>query len=326
MALTYLQDLSWDEIWKRWKEDEEEVWRDYYTERGCANWEQWRGELIEKYRLELFHWKLYTIEYSEDVTYFFIGPWKGWRTFYGKREQSRFADIVCYEGFIGSQTEEKLHFMMKSFPQDVRFLGIRYAEQIMVFEGSHRASVVALAMKEGKSIDSTLTIGLADVSKETWNYYFTLNRMKLTSPAFNHQGLIPSKYTCDGEGVSPPLVFEEVPEGTVSLALIMEDPDVPTSIRPDGMWDHWVVWDMPAYTKGIEEGAHPPGIVGISTHDENTYGGPCPPDKEHRYYFYLYALDTKLDLPAQSTKDDLRTAMEGHVINHAELMGRYKRN
>ena len=326
MALTYLQDLSWDEIWKRWKEDEEEVWRDYYTERGCVDWEHWRGDLVLKHQLQNLKWSLFEIETPKDVAGFFIGSWKDWRTFYGSRDASRFSDIVRYKGFIGSQTEEKLRSIIETFPPHVRFLGMRYKGDVMLIEGSHRAAAVALALKEGVSLESALTIGLTDVSKETWDHYFSLNRMKLSSPAFNHQGMIPSKYTCDGEGISPPLAFEDVPAKTKSLALVMEDPDVPTSIRPDGMWDHWVVWNMNAGTTGIDEGAEAPGVVGLSTRNVNAYGGPCPPETEHRYYVYLYALDVMLDLPRNSTKADLKKAMEGHEITHAELMGRYKRN
>lgn len=149
--------------------------------------------------------------------------------------------------------------------------------------------------------------------------------MKISSPTFTNEGKIPSPYTCDGDNVNPPLEFADVPNGTASLALIMEDPDVPKSIRPDGMWDHWVVWNIPPSTAGIDEGTLPPGVVGLSTRGVNEYGGPCPPDREHRYFFYLYALDTMLDLPEASTKADLLGAMEGHIIERAELMGRYER-
>ncbi len=149
--------------------------------------------------------------------------------------------------------------------------------------------------------------------------------MQITSPAFNHKKQIPPLFTCDGENTSPPLEFHNVPEGTESLALIMEDPDVPKHLREDGMWDHWIIWNMPANTTVIEEGSKPNGVVGLSTRQVNEYGGPCPPDREHRYFFYLYALDSKLDLPESSTKADLLSAMKGHVIEKAELMGRYER-
>ncbi len=149
--------------------------------------------------------------------------------------------------------------------------------------------------------------------------------MKIKSPAFEANGSIPALYTCEGENISPPLVFEDIPESTVSLVLIMEDPDVPTHLREDGMWDHWVVWNIPENTAELKEGEVPPGVVGLSTREVNAYGGPCPPDKEHRYFFYLYALDSNLGIPAESFKKDLLSAMEGHVIEKAELMGRYNK-
>ena len=149
--------------------------------------------------------------------------------------------------------------------------------------------------------------------------------MKITSPAFQHEGLIPSKYTCDAENVNPALEFFDVPENTKSLVLIMEDPDVPKSIRPDGMWNHWVVFNIPADTKGVNENEEPKGIAGITTSNKLKYGGPCPPDREHRYYFKLYALDTMLDLPQSSTKEQVLAAMQGHILGEAVLMGKYQR-
>ena len=163
--------------------------------------------------------------------------------------------------------------------------------------------------------------------------------MRLESPIFEHKGSIPSKYTCDGENISPPLKISGVPEGAKSLVLIMDDPDVPKSIRPDGMWDHWLTWNIPPETAEIPEGQDLPAlpdrqaggrqgrwVVGKNTGGSFGYRGPCPPDREHRYFFKLYALDTTLDLPADTTtKADLEKAMEGHILSQAELMGRYNR-
>lgn len=149
--------------------------------------------------------------------------------------------------------------------------------------------------------------------------------MKLSSPAFAHEGNIPSKYTCDGENISPPLGISEVPPNTVSLALIMEDPDVPTNVKEDGMWDHWVVFNMPPDIADIAEGNEPLGAAGIGTNGKEGYFGPCPPDREHRYFLKLFALDTALDLPEKSTKDELGKAMTNHILDQAVLMGRYER-
>lgn len=149
--------------------------------------------------------------------------------------------------------------------------------------------------------------------------------MKLTSPVFENEGKIPSVYTCDGKNVSPPLAIEDVPIEAKSLALIMDDPDVPAHIREDGMFDHWVLWNIPIDTKVIKEG-EVIGVTGSNTAGSVKYTGPCPPDREHRYFFKLYALDTELDLAEGSTKAMVEKAMEGHIIEQCELMGRYDRS
>ena len=120
--------------------------------------------------------------------------------------------------------------------------------------------------------------------------------MKLTSPAFEHGGKIPSKYTCDGSNVNPELHFEDVPDSTEALVLIMDDPDVPKYLRPDGMYDHWVVYNIPKETRIFKENSVPPGLQGKNTANALAYTGPCPPDREHRYFFKLYALDKQLPL------------------------------
>jgi Raf kinase inhibitor-like YbhB/YbcL family protein len=149
--------------------------------------------------------------------------------------------------------------------------------------------------------------------------------MQLESPAFPHEGLIPKKYACDGDKVNPPLVFLDVPAGTKTLALTLEDPDVPRSLRPDGMFDHWVIWNMPGTTKEIAEDSKPPGIVGLNGRGTLEYVPPCPPDREHRYFFRAYALDRSLQLSPTSNKSDLLKAIDGHIIEMAELIGRYDR-
>jgi Raf kinase inhibitor-like YbhB/YbcL family protein len=105
----------------------------------------------------------------------------------------------------------------------------------------------------------------------------------------------------------------------------MEDPDVPKNLREDGMWDHWVVFNIPPEVREIQEGTEPQGIGGVGTNGELGYFGPCPPDREHRYFFKLFALDTQLDLPEKSTKSKVENAMEGHILEQTELMGRYER-
>ncbi len=149
--------------------------------------------------------------------------------------------------------------------------------------------------------------------------------MKLTSKAFEHEGMIPSVYTCDGKNISPPLTVSDVPPEAKSLVLLMDDPDVPKKLRKDGMWDHWVVFDMPVDIGEIPEGMEPPGVPGKGTGGNTGYYGPCPPDREHRYFFRLYALDDELDLPEGSDKKTVENALADHVIEKCVLMGRYER-
>lgn len=149
--------------------------------------------------------------------------------------------------------------------------------------------------------------------------------MKIESSAFQHNQSIPAKYTCDGQNMNPPLAFLDVPSDAKSLVLIMEDPDVPKSISPDGMWDHWLVWNMPPDTKGIAEGEKPKGVVGKNTGGQFGYQGPCPPDRQHRYFFKLYALDTTVTLDLSATKQDIAKAMERHILDKVELIGLYNR-
>lgn len=150
--------------------------------------------------------------------------------------------------------------------------------------------------------------------------------MKLTSPAFEHESHIPQQYTCDGEELSPPLAISNIPSGTVSLVLIMDDPDVPKTIRPDGIWDHWIVFNISPSTTSIKEGSNPSGILGIGTGKNTGYQGPCPPKgQEHHYFFNLYALDTQLDLTEGATKKQVMDAMKDHVLAKAILIGRYER-
>lgn len=149
--------------------------------------------------------------------------------------------------------------------------------------------------------------------------------MKLKSSAFAEGGKIPSIYTCEGKNISPPLQISEVPAGAKSLVLIMDDPDVPTSVRADRMWVHWVVYNIPPSTALIGEGATPPGLLGKNTGGQNGYYGPCPPDREHRYFFKLYALDISLKLPPGATKAEVEKAMAHHIVGQAQLMGLYEK-
>ncbi len=149
--------------------------------------------------------------------------------------------------------------------------------------------------------------------------------MKLSSPAFKQGAIIPSRYTCEGANVSPPLEIEGVPGNAISLVLLMHDPDVPHHLRPDGNWDHWVVYNISPDLHSFPEAQEPPGINGKTTFGTHRYGGPCPPDREHRYFFNLYALDCMLTLPKDAGRKEVEKAMKGHILAQAELMGRYEK-
>lgn len=151
--------------------------------------------------------------------------------------------------------------------------------------------------------------------------------LALTSSAFAQGGKIPSKYTCEGDDISPPLNFAGIPDGTRTLALIVDDPDAPDPQAPKRVWVHWVLFNIPAATPGLPEDASrkslPQGAVsGLSDKGETGYHGPCPPVGRHRYFFKLYALDTAL--PAKPmTKTELERAMKDHILAEASLMGTY---
>ena len=151
--------------------------------------------------------------------------------------------------------------------------------------------------------------------------------MQLSSPAFERGAYIPKKYTGDGEDVSPPLHWSDVPEGTQSFALICDDPDAPA-----GTWVHWVVWGIKGDVRDLPEKVSPmkeqsSGLKqGTTDFRRIGYGGPAPPrGSDHRYYFKLYALDTELALKAGATKKELLDAVKGHVLAEAQFVGRYRR-
>ena len=150
--------------------------------------------------------------------------------------------------------------------------------------------------------------------------------MEIKSSSFNHEGMIPAKYTCDGQNISPPLSWSGAPEKAKSFALICDDPDAPA-----GTWVHWVIFDIPANVKSLpEKVAKQEEIEGLGKNGKNTsgrwgYDGPCPPGGTHRYYFKLYALDTMLNLNIGLSKEELLKAMKGHILAEAQVMGRYKR-
>ena len=146
-----------------------------------------------------------------------------------------------------------------------------------------------------------------------------MDTLKITSSVFQHNGNIPKKYTCQGDDFNPPLSIAGAPSATKSMALIMDDPDA-----PGGTWVHWVVWNIPP-TTSIEENTIP-GTQGFNDFKRINYGGPCPPTGTHRYFFKVYSLDTRLELPGRITKSQLEEAIENHILAFGELIGLYKKN
>lgn len=144
--------------------------------------------------------------------------------------------------------------------------------------------------------------------------------MRLTSSAFESEGPVPRRHTCDGQDVSPPLSVADIPEGTESLVLIVDDPDA-----PGGTWDHWVAYDIPV-TSQIEAAVGALGTAGRNSWGGAGYRGPCPPRGTHRYVFTVYALDTRLGLAEGADKARVLHALQGHVLAEASLTGRYERS
>ena len=145
--------------------------------------------------------------------------------------------------------------------------------------------------------------------------------MKIVSTVFENNQMIPQKYTCDGENINPPLQIIDIPEGTKSLVLIVDDPDAPS-----GDWVHWLVWNIPPAIKFISENESPQGAIqGINDSGRQNYDGPCPPSGIHHYQFKIYALDTILNLPSNSRKKDLEKIIESHLLDKDILIGLYQR-
>jgi Raf kinase inhibitor-like YbhB/YbcL family protein len=154
--------------------------------------------------------------------------------------------------------------------------------------------------------------------------------MNLSSPSFSNEAEIPVRHTCEGEDVSPALEWTGAPPGTQAFVLIVDDPDAPDPAAPKTVWTHWVLYDIPAFatrlTEDVGSSDLPAGTrEGLNDWNRTGWGGPCPPIGRHRYYHKLYALDEPVGDLDTPTKQDVERAMEGHVLDTAQLMGTYEK-
>lgn len=160
------------------------------------------------------------------------------------------------------------------------------------------------------------------ITKEVLKKEVARGVMKIESPSFSNNEMIPPNYTCDGANVNPPLMISGAPEDAKSLVLIVDDPDAPSKT-----WVHWTIWNIDPDTKEILENGIPQGAVeGMTDFGIPGYGGPCPPSGIHHYFFKLYALDITLDLSSSASAVNIQEAMQGHILDSAELIGIYGRN
>jgi len=160
------------------------------------------------------------------------------------------------------------------------------------------------------------------ITKEVLKKEVVRGVMKIESPSFSNNEMIPPNYTCDGANVNPPLMISGAPEDAKSLVLIVDDPDAPSKT-----WVHWTIWNIDPDTKEILENGIPQGAVeGMTDFGIPGYGGPCPPSRIHHYFFKLYALDITLDLSSSASAVNIQEAMQGHILDSAELIGIYGRN
>jgi len=162
-------------------------------------------------------------------------------------------------------------------------------------------------------------------TKQKEQSFFTpssnIKDMKILSPAFENNGFIPEKYTCDGDNINPPLQFEDIPKEAKSLVLIVDDPDAPA-----GTWIHWTLWNISPQINNISENQVPSGAQQGKTSFGNIgYGGPCPPSGTHRYFFKVFALNKEIDLPSGADINQLQSAIKDHIIAKSQLIGLYRR-
>jgi hypothetical protein len=191
---------------------------------------------------------------------------------------------------------------------------------LIVFAGAYIAVEKANAPSDNMDVDPTSSYYESDTIEPSM--------LTLTSPVFEEDGVIPEKFTCDGDNINPELRISGVPEDAETLVLVMDDPDIPESAKESmgiEKFDHWVLYNIPANVEKIPEGASL-GTPGVNSSGTEGYRGPCPPDREHRYVFRLYAISGQLNFIKTPTLDEVEKAAQGNVIQSATLIGRYDRS
>jgi Raf kinase inhibitor-like YbhB/YbcL family protein len=188
---------------------------------------------------------------------------------------------------------------------------------------------VACNREKPSASDSSTSVSSSTASTDTALGSIAMT-MKVTSSAFQQGGAIPAKYTCEGQDISPPLAWSGAPDSTKSIAIVVDDPDAPDPAKPQRVYVHWVVYNIPAGTSSLPESASKSGMPKGAEQGKNDwgkpqYGGPCPPIGRHRYFFKVYALDTTLSGLSGPAKADLERAMKGHIVDSGELMGTYQK-
>lgn len=216
-------------------------------------------------------------------------------------------------------------------------------ESMVHIRENHKADSLATVQREVIRWSEELRLGwqgveISDVSQYLFQTYYSNSsktggvsmNMTLTSPTFSHHGTIPSRYTCEGEDISPELLWSGLPTNSRGLVLILDDPDAPDPAAPKRTWVHWVLYNIPVDSTGLPEDVSPGdlpqgALQGVNDWQKTGYGGPCPPIGRHRYFHKLYALDSLLPDLKQPTKAALEQAMQGHILGQTELIGTYQK-
>jgi Raf kinase inhibitor-like YbhB/YbcL family protein len=220
--------------------------------------------------------------------------------------------IACHESRLHTRTRTKVHY-----PGELKYQISRWA----------RVQHLAWTAEEVDDVYGYLTRAYYRFIPQKGGPAMSFS---LASSAFDDQGPIPAKHSCQGEDISPALTWSGIPPGTKSLALIVDDPDAPDPRAPKMTWVHWVLYNIPPQTQDLPEAVAPSDLPpktleGLNDWKRTGYGGPCPPIGRHRYFHKLYALDTVLPDLGTPTKAQLETAMQGHILAETELMGTYEK-